>query len=273
MSIINFNIVAITTIILWVIGLILFYSPKKISSQHIIANVFVLSGIVILAIYLSYLWMLLEHAPMRTSGHTRLWYSLFLSCIGMVIYYKWRMMWVPVFSIFMSILFLVLNIIYPENFNKSLMPALQSIWFVPHVIVYIFAYSMLAASSLIALKGLYLVWKGISNDIEKRLITSLLVMADNIVFIAFAFLTFGLLFGALWAKEAWGSYWTWDPKEVWAFVTWLLYLLYIHFRFQHKNKVVLPLWLLLISFFILLVCWFGINYLPAAQVSVHTYRT
>ncbi|WP_218186024.1 cytochrome c biogenesis protein CcsA [Marinifilum fragile] len=85
------------------------------------------------------------------------------------------------------------------------------------------------------------------------------------------FLTFGLLFGALWAKEAWGHYWTWDPKETWAFITWMGYLVYIHRRYQKPSKYVSALWILALAFVILLVCWFGVNYLPSAQFSVHTY--
>ncbi len=144
------------------------------------------------------------------------------------------------------------------------MPALQSYWFVPHVIVYIFAYALLAASTLVAFKGLVSLKK-------QKFPQSNLLFADNIVYIGFAFLTFGLLFGALWAKEAWGNYWTWDPKETWSFLTWLLYLLYIHYRHYHKTHIKAPLLILTLAFVILLICWFGVNYLPSAQNSVHTY--
>ena len=144
------------------------------------------------------------------------------------------------------------------------MPALQSPWFVPHVIVYIFSYALLAASSLVAVFGLYQLY-------FKSLELTTLKLADNLVYIGFAFLTFGLLFGALWAKEAWGHYWTWDPKETWAFLTWLSYLIYLHFRFYQPKKVKAPLWTLSLAFVVLLVCWFGINYLPSAQNSVHVY--
>ncbi|MEA3445388.1 MAG: cytochrome c biogenesis protein CcsA [Bacteroidota bacterium] len=164
----------------------------------------------------------------------------------------------------MALLFLLLNYFKPEIHAKSLMPALQSPWFVPHVIVYIFAYALLAASSLVAIKALYHEY----FDLQQK---NLLPLADNIVFIGFAFLTLGLLFGALWAKEAWGHYWTWDPKETWAFLTWLMYLIYIHYRHNKPHVKRGPLWSLSLAFVILLIAWFGINYLPSAQFSVHTY--
>ena len=86
-------------------------------------------------------------------------------------------------------------------------------------------------------------------------------------------MTLGMLMGALWAKEAWGHYWSWDPKETWAAITWLPYLVYVHYR-QCRPRIVRPaLWVLIIAFILLQMCWWGINYLPSAQgMSVHTYN-
>lgn len=261
---ISFNIIAIITLAVWLLGLIFFYILGKNKIIQKIGEVFFITGIAISVFYIIRLWVHLERPPMRTLGETRLWYAFFVPATGLIIFYKWKMKWMPVFSIGLSSVFILVNLMHPENFDKSLMPALRSIWFIPHVIVYIFSYALLAVSMLVAIKGLLLFYKNKYDD-------SILLLADNIVYIGFAFLTFGLLFGALWAKEAWGHYWTWDPKETWAFLTWLLYLLYIHFRYQHKNKIKASLWILGLAFLILLICWFGINYLPAAQKSVHIY--
>ena len=106
------------------------------------------------------------------------------------------------------------------------------------------------------------------------------VALDNLVYVGLAFMTFGMLFGALWAKEAWGHYWSWDPKETWAAITWIAYLVYIHYRLiptpkgQELKANRLALWMLIGSFVLLQMCWWGINYLPSAQgSSVHTYST
>ena len=146
-----------------------------------------------------------------------------------------------------------------DSYNtKTLVPALQSPWFAPHVFVYIFAYTLLGVAVVIAW------WK----------------LADDLVYISLAFLTIGMLFGALWAKEAWGHYWSWDPKETWAAITWIAYLVYIHYRLMSKAKSQQPgakrlaFWMLITSFVLLQICWWGINYLPSAQgSSVHTYST
>jgi ABC-type transport system involved in cytochrome c biogenesis permease subunit len=230
----------------------------------IAGNALLIGGILIFAYYITFLWISLDRAPMRTLGETRLWYSFFLGLIGYATYLRWNYKWFLVYSILMAVLFIIINLIYPENFSKTLMPALQSPWFVPHVIVYIFAYALLGAASIVAVYGLFLVYFRQFNKIIMNL-------ADNLVYIGFAFLTLGLLFGAVWAKEAWGHYWTWDPKETWAFITWLAYLIYMHFRFYHPRKVKTPLWVLAAAFIILLIAWFGVNYLPSAQSSVHVY--
>lgn len=97
-------------------------------------------------------------------------------------------------------------------------------------------------------------------------------IAGNLVYVRVAFLTFGMLFGALWAKLAWGDYWTWDPKETWVAATWLAYLVYIHLRKARPLDWQMACTVLLIAFICLQLCWWGVNYLPSARgKSVHTY--
>ncbi|MFA8433674.1 MAG: cytochrome c biogenesis protein CcsA [Marinifilaceae bacterium] len=253
----NFTLTAGVTAFVWLLAMIL-------HKKSLIRNFLVVLGITLLVTFIVALWVELERPPLRTLGETRLWYSLFLPAIGFITYRRWKYNWMLFYSLGLAILFLGINYLNPENFSKTLMPALQSPWFVPHVIVYIFAYAFLAASSLVAVKGLYQFYhrKGDGKVVD---------MADNLVYLGFAFLTLGLLFGALWAKEAWGHYWTWDPKETWAFLTWMGYLVYIHRRYQYPKRYTSSLWILALAFVILMICWFGVNYLPSAEMSVHTY--
>jgi len=260
----NYNTTTVIVLTLWAIGILFFYLPSFFKQQKVVANSILIVGILFLLSYIIQLWLYLERAPMRTLGETRLWYSFFLSIIGVAIYFKWKLKFMPLFSIALATLFILINYNNPEYFEKTLMPALQSYWFVPHVIVYIFAYSLFGITALMACKGLFLVHK-------KKFTMDDLNITDDIVYVAFAFLTFGLLFGALWAKEAWGHYWTWDPKETWSFITWLFYLIYLHYRYFYRFSIKTPLYILALAFVILLICWFGVNYLPSAQSSVHVY--
>jgi len=241
----------------------MFFVHKK-NILKILAHCFVLSGIGILAGFITLLWLHLERPPMRTLGETRLWYVLFLAITGYIIYLRWGYTLIFAIAAALALLFLWINFSHPEAYEKELMPALQSPWFIPHVIVYILSYALLGLSSLVAITGLCLI-------LIRRFDFHILHLADNLVYLGFALLTTGMIFGALWAKEAWGHYWTWDPKETWAFLTWLVYLIYIHFRYYHPRRIKARLWILSMVFAVLLVCWFGISYLPSAQNSVHVY--
>ena len=107
-------------------------------------------GSIVFLLFIVGLWIGLERPPMRTMGETRLWYSFFLSVIGLMLYKQCKYKWILGFSSLMSIVFVCINLFKPEIHSKTLMPALQSAWFVPHVIVYMFAYAMLGAVTLFA---------------------------------------------------------------------------------------------------------------------------
>ncbi len=253
-----YSYLTIFSLMLLTVSSILTLKNKGIKLVNVLFTVFS----VVWISWLIGLWIDLQRAPLRTLGETRLWYAFLLAVISWVLYLRNRWRWIISYGSLLSSVFLLINFFYPENFAKELMPALQSVWFAPHVIVYIFSYALLGMATLIAIHYLWKkknTWENFSIEIKK------------LIYTAYAFLTMGLLFGAIWAKEAWGHYWTWDPKEVWALATWLIYLLYIHYAYaspeQHKQHA----WLLVLAFGILLLCWFGINYLPIANYSVHTY--
>ena len=154
----------------------------------------------------------------------------------------------------------------PILHSDTLVPALQSPWFKPHIIAYMLAYTLMASAAVIAL------WMLMKSKVEANSLTSRLSPLTSIVFVGISLITIGMLFGALWAKEAWGHYWSWDPKETWAAITWFAYLVYVHYRQIPTHRPRLALWILLISFVLLQMCWWGIKYLPAAQgSSVHVY--
>ena len=116
------------------------------------------------------------------------------------------------------------------------------------------------------------VWMLVKPSTRQSSNPSTLQSLDNLVYVGLGFMTVGMLFGALWAKEAWGHYWAWDPKETWAAITWFAYLLYIHYRLYRPREQKPVLWMLIVAFLLLQMCWWGINYLPSAQAtSVHTY--
>ena len=127
-----------------------------------------------------------------------------------------------------------------------------------------FSYAILGAVTLIAIYYLFNEKKLTGKD-------KLMEMTDNLVYVGTALITIGMLLGAIWAKEAWGHYWSWDPKEPWAAATWISYLIYIHIRLKKDISNRTAMIVVIISFVILQMCWWGLNYLPSAQQSIHVY--
>lgn len=139
----------------------------------------------------------------------------------------------------------------------TLMPALRSLWFVPHLIIYMVAYSVLALSVIFGIASL------LGNTAAGDLSAKLLGTASSLLII-------GMLCGAAWAKIAWGDYWTWDAKECWAATTWMLTLVGLHFPVRRSRKTLLVFTVL--AFLAMQVTWYGVNYLPSAEYSMHTYN-
>lgn len=173
----------------------------------------------------------------------------------------WR--WIIWGSAMVAAMFFLFILFSPQIVSKMPVPALQSPWFAPHVLVYILAYAMAAVSAILVIYQLIA---------GKRAKTGTIAVIDSFGRAALAFTTIGMLFGALWAERAWGGYWAWDPKETWAGITWLAYLLCIHIREKNPDKQRLALWLYLFAFLCLLMCWQGINLIPSARAdSIHLY--
>lgn len=251
---------ALPSMALWLgAGVVVWRKPESK-----LVDLMMIAGVVIFGAFIVGLWIGQERPPLRTMGETRLWYSFFLSLIGYIVFKRWHYNWLLTFSSVVASVFVIINIAKPEIHSQNLMPALQSPWFIPHVTVYILSYSMLGAATIASIMQLVKIErKGVA---DKKLYDFL----DNIVYIGFAFLMLGLLTGALWAKEAWGNYWSWDPKETWALITCAAYLIYIHMRINRRSPRV-TLWILSMAFILLMITWLGVSYLPSAQSSIHVY--
>lgn len=150
----------------------------------------------------------------------------------------------------------------------TLMPALRSIWFFPHILIYMIAYSLLAISLILSIVSLI----AKRSNSTSGLTSNSEAVSKKLLTTASSLLLIGMLCGAVWAKQAWGQYWTWDAKECWAAVTWLLTIVASHLPNRFKASSPLRLVVILLAFAAMQITWYGVNYLPAAQYSMHTYN-
>ncbi len=189
----------------------------------------------------------------------------------------------------------------PEMQKSSpLVPALQSNWLMLHVSMMLLSYATLIMGSLLCIlflviskykevdlknvddtsAPLYSIMldyyetilvssqKNISDRGKIKLLQSLDNWSYRIIGLGFPFLTIGIISGGVWANEAWGSYWSWDPKETWALITWLVFASYLHARitkgWEGKKTAILGG----LGFFVIWICYLGVNFLGKG---LHSY--
>nr|YP_010898369.1 cytochrome c biogenesis protein [Micranthes octopetala]WHL46823.1 cytochrome c biogenesis protein [Micranthes octopetala] len=190
--------------------------------------------------------------------------------------------------------------------STILVPALQSKWLMMHVSMMILGYTALLCGSLLSVALLVITFrKHISifgkithflnelfsfdeiqyinkrsnvlrmtsfsydrNYYKYQLIQQFDHWGYRVISLGFIFLTIGILSGAVWANEAWGSYWNWDPKETWAFITWTIFAIYLHTRtntnLQGTNSAIVAS----MGFIVIWICYFGVNLLG---IGLHSY--
>lgn len=165
-----------------------------------------------------------------------------------------------------------------------LVPALRSNWLMMHVTVMMISYASLIIGSLLSVVFLILSQKNKKyriNDNAMLIKTgkrsslakiTLLESIDNLSYrvigLGFPLLTLGIIAGAVWANEAWGSYWSWDPKETWALITWLIFASYLHSRLNKSWSGEKPAILASIGFLVVWICYLGVNFLGKG---LHSY--
>lgn len=154
---------------------------------------------------------------------------------------------------------------------QPLIPALKSNWLITHVITCFFGYAAFGLS--FALSVMFLL-KSLDKQGSKGIFTKLIPSQDildelnyQMIVIGFLMLTLGIITGSVWAHSAWGTYWSWDPKETWSLITWLIYASVIHSRmvrgWRGKKIAILSI----IGFCCVLFTYFGVNYLAG----LHSY--
>jgi len=209
-------------------------------------------------------WSQLNWAPVTTM-YEILCYVAF--GLGLAVFFTFRKFDSPALaamSLILPIAALGVALFQESAELKPVVPGLQSRWMPVHVSCWCFSYSafgvgFIVSSALIALRRL-----GRAPQMQEKLSD----LFHRLVLFGFPFHTLGLITGALWAANAWASPWFHDPKEWTSAITWLIYAIYLHL---HRKKIAGADWLGIVGMASILLTFIGVNFIPSARQSAHTY--
>ena len=210
-------------------------------------------------------WFVAGEPPFGNMYHVLVVLALCFPPLFLLLAVRERLRWAGVYFAFTSALPLIGALCIGQDVTWRRMPALQSPWFVPHVLAYMIAYALATVALVMTAAGALKSRSG--GDGEGGRYEPAAYAALRL---AFPFMTFGMLSGALWAETAWGAWWSWDPKETWSLITWTLYVIYFHCRAAPSLRpYALPVQVL--GFTALLITFLLVNLLPRLGGGLHSY--
>ncbi|MEN6431303.1 MAG: c-type cytochrome biogenesis protein CcsB [Smithella sp.] len=215
------------------------------------------------------------HVPLANLYESMVFFSWSIVLIYLIIEWRTKNKIFGVFVIPTAFLAMAYASIAPDINNRiePLIPALQSNWLTSHVVTCFMGYAAFAIAFGCSL--IYLL-KNIGKDNTEKLSgfsgkLPALTILDTLIYqsiaLGFVFLTIGIMTGSIWAHYAWGSYWSWDPKETWSLITWLIYAIMLHSRYVRGWRGTRMAILAIIGFVSVLFTYLGVNYLPG----LHSY--
>lgn len=265
------------------------------SEKGIIVTFFCITGLLVTR------WISSGHFPLSDLYESLIFLSWSFSLIHIIPYFKKNVLILSKITGPSAIFtqgFATSGILTEIHQSVILVPALQSEWLIMHVSMMILGYAALLCGSLLSVALLVITFRknrqlfyksngflnesfflgenvlqntsffSAKNYYRSQLIQQLDYWSYRVISLGFTFLTIGILSGAVWANEAWGSYWNWDPKETWAFITWIVFAIYLHTRTNRNLRGANSAIVASIGFLIIWICYFGVNLLG---IGLHSY--
>ena len=262
---------------------------SKNNKLPIISNLLVITSNLIFAFTLAIRWLTQHYFPLSNLYESLIFLSWGISSIQVYIISKTNS---KLFGALSTPLLFFLSgfstLTLPVEMQKALplVPSLQSNWLMMHVSMMMISYATLIIGSLFSIFYLFLVNFSLAknnttiynpssqqsllfqNTSKDSLLQIIDIWSYRIIGLGFPFLTIGIISGAVWANEAWGSYWSWDPKETWALITWLIFAIYLHSRLLKGWQGTKAAFLGSCGFFVIWICYLGVNFLGKG---LHSY--
>lgn len=255
-----------------------------------LSQLLVICGNILFTLTLLFRWIGEGYFPLSNLYESLIFLSWGISSLHLIIEFKTKSRLIG--AIVSPILFFLTgfsSLTLPTDMQKALplVPSLQSNWLMMHVSMMMISYTTLILGSLLSLLYLaFKMFKSKSNNIvmnskpfiktttlqfetaKESLLQTIDLWSYRIIGLGFPFLTIGIISGAVWANEAWGSYWSWDPKETWALITWLVFAIYLHSRLLKGWQGEKAATIGSCGFFVIWICYLGVNFLGKG---LHSY--
>lgn len=259
--------------------LYLFFAVHSKRYIGIAATSLISAGLLIHTLGLIYRWaethrMGYGYIPLSNMYESLIFFSWTIVLIYLVLEFRFKQRIIGTFASVFACIAIAASSILPgvSAEIKPLMPALQSNWLAIHVITCFFGYAAFAVSFVVSMLFLIQHRRGAIDKPIGWLPNTRILDEINYrsIVIGFPMLTVGIITGAAWAHYAWGSYWTWDPKESWSLITWLIYAAFLHARISRDWRGRRMAFLSMFGFLAVLFTYFGVSYLLAG---LHSYAT
>ena len=256
------------------LGIILFaYTLVRMTQRRTLHHTITIVSILLLALLACYLctmfilrWYVSKHIPLSNGYETMLFLSLCVTLLSLILH-RHHPLSMPVGLLLVGFTLMVAMIGGSNPSLTHLMPVLNSPLLCIHVAVIMIAYSLLAFVMLNGVASLLLTF--LQKNKQSDIPNSLMLISQIMLYPAVFLLAIGIFIGAIWANVSWGTYWSWDPKEVWALITMLVYALPLHsrsFAFLRQPKTFHIY--MVVAFLSVLITYFGVNLLLGGM---HSY--
>jgi len=237
-------------------------------------------GLVIETVALAIRWKIsydlgFGHAPLSNFYESLIFFSWTIVLLYLVVEGRIKNRTLGTFVLPIAFLLMAFASLSPQIDSRiqPLIPALQSNWLTSHVLTCFMGYA--AFTIALGLGIMYFLKSGRGRGNRKETGLARFIPDEDILdelmyqsmALGFVFLTLGIMTGSIWAHYAWGSYWSWDPKETWSLITWLLYALMLHARFVRSWRGRRIAVMTIVGFVSVLITYLGVNYLPG----LHSY--
>ncbi len=214
-----------------------------------------------------------KHFPLTNSYETLILLSFLIMAIYFLTFPRFRSVALGGFSgLIASIPLAIASLLSPDI--EPLLPSLKSNWLFFHVVTIFIGYASFAVAFGSA--AFYLFWdfrrfkskkRDVPDSVQEK-IEYLDWLTYRLIATGFSFLTLGIVTGAIWANICWGRYWSWDPKETWAFITWLIYGTCLHIKYIKEPSGRRTALLAFFGFLVMMFTYLGVNFWLA---SIHAY--